>query len=86
MSAAQKGRTYRQYERLVKEMKQKKLKHRDIAELLGVSVYSVGRKLAGTAGNGHALHFSLEQACAIQERYFPEISVNELFKTKKYTL
>ena len=78
------SKTYRMYERLKDEIKAAGLRQSDIAEYIGVYPSNFCKMLFGKGGTGYRAHISLEQACAIQERFFPDISVNELFVTKEY--
>jgi len=45
-----------------------------LAEMLGIFPRTLSKKLKGDS------HFTVEEAITIQEQWFSEISVNELFK------
>ena len=65
------------YSRLITEMKAKKVSRNDIHELLQIHCNSVSNKLR------HRTSFTIDEAMKIQEHFFPECELSELFKTKK---
>jgi transcriptional regulator with XRE-family HTH domain len=83
---AKKGKTYKMYGRLLDEIKAAGLTQKEIAAFLGVDPSYLSCMIYGVHGNGCRCAISLERAIAIQERYFPELTVNELFETRAYTL
>lgn len=80
------GKVYYCYNVLAEEMKKKKIKQRDIAILLDEHECNISKKINGMYCSGYRAHFSLEEAIKIQEELFPDMSVNELFKTRAYTV
>ena len=87
MSMAQKGRTFGLYRRLKDEMKAKKLKQTEVARYIGVEQSHFSKQLMGyNSSTKCRCLISLEQAIKIQEKFFPELTVNELFETEEYTL
>lgn len=80
------GKVYYCYNVLAEEMKKKKIKQRDIAMLLDEHECNISKKIIGMYSSGYNAHFSLEEAIKIQEELFPDMSVNELFKTRAYTV
>jgi len=58
------------------EMAKRKVSIEDLASLLGVHRNSVANKLNGDSA------FSVEQSFAIQEAYFPDLSLKYLFSTE----
>lgn len=80
------GKVYYCYNVLAEEMKKKKIKQRDIAILLGEHECNISKKINGMYSSGYNVHFSLEEAIKIQEELFPDMTVNELFKTRAYTV
>ena len=78
------GKTYKMYERLIEEMKRAKIPKKRVAEYIEVAPSNFSKMLYGCGGKGARCSISLERAIAIQERFFPELSVNELFMTKEY--
>lgn len=83
---AKKGKTYKMYGRLLDEIAAAGLTKGEIARYLGVQPGNFSKMLYGCGGQGTRCAISLERAIKIQERYFPGVSVNELFKTKEYEL
>lgn len=80
------GKVYYCYNVLADEMKKKKINQRDIAILLDEHECNISKKINGMYSSGYNAHFSLEEAIKIQEELFPDMSVNELFKTRAYTV
>lgn len=58
------------------EMAKRKVSIEDLASLLGVHRNSVANKLNGDSA------FSVEQSFAIQETYFPDLTLKYLFSTE----
>ena len=83
---AKKGKTYKMYGRLLDEIKAAGLTKKEIAAFIGVEPSNFSCMIYGVHGNGCRCAISLERAIAIQEKYFPGVSVNELFKTNEYVL
>lgn len=79
------GKVYYCYNVLAEEMKKKKIKQRDIAILLDEHECNISKKINGMYSSGYNAHFSLKEAIKIQEELFPDMTVNELFKTRAYT-
>lgn len=80
-----KRRVYYCYYVLAEEMKKRKIKQRHIAKLLDEHDCNISKKINGMYSSGYNAHFSLEEAIKIQEELFPDMTVNELFKTRAYT-
>lgn len=80
------GKVYHCYNVLADEMKKKKIKQRDIAILLDEHECNISKKINGMYSSGYRAYFSLAVAIKIQEELFPDMSVNELFKTRAYTV
>lgn len=78
------GKVYYCYNVLAEEMKKKKIKQRDIAILLGEHECNISKNINGMYSSGYRAHFSLADAIKIQEAFFPELTVNELFKAQEY--
>ena len=79
--------TFKIYDRLKTEMKRKKITQKEICSYIGVSQSFFSKQLNGYNSSTQCkAYISLEQAITIQEKFFPELSVNELFTTKEYTL
>lgn len=79
------GKVYYCYNVLAEEMKKKNIKQRDIANLLDEHECNISKKINGMYSSGYNAHFSLEEAIKIQEELFPDMTINELFKTRAYT-
>ena len=62
------------YTNLIAKMKEKKVLNRDIQKLLGIHYNSVSNKV------NHKTCFTIDEAMKIQERFFPECELGELFK------
>lgn len=80
------SKVYYQYYVLANKPKEKGIPQKRVAELIGKWSTHVSRKINGVYDGGCRAHFSLEEAIKIQEEFFPEMTVNELFKTRGYTL
>lgn len=82
-----KGKTYYMYYVLAEKIREKGILQKEVAELIGTHPSYISRKINGVHScNGNRAHFSLIEAIKIQEEFFPEMTVNELFKTRAYTL
>lgn len=66
----------REYSRLLQEMKDKGVKHRDLETAIGIKRVALSRKLHCQIG----ARFSLEQAITIHEKLFPDVPIEVLFK------
>lgn len=64
------------YPYLVAEIKKRDIKNKDIAACLGINRQALHFKLSDKT-NGK---FSVEQAIQIKQAFFPDMSVEELFK------
>lgn len=63
------------YPNLVKEMAVRKITNTAIAELLNIHINSVSYKLSkGT--------FSIEECIKVRDKYFPDMKIENLFKTE----
>ena len=62
------------YDRLLKEMSNAGISLSDISKTTGLRYQAVSRKI-----NGHS-DFWLQEAFLIQKKYFPQITVEDLFK------
>ena len=66
---------FQEYTRLLNEMKARGIKNKDIQELLDINRQALSFKLHGRRN----ARFTVEQAMLIKEKFFPDISVEELF-------
>ena len=66
----------RGYSRLLIEIKNRGVRKKDIASYLGINRQALAFKLSGRRN----ARFTVEQAIQIKERFFPDMSVEELFK------
>lgn len=62
------------YSNLIAEMKAKKVSRSDIQKLLQIHSNSVSNKLK------HRTSFTIDEAMKIQEQFFPECELSELFR------
>lgn len=62
---------------LASEMKRRKIRKRDLAELLDVCDKSMFNKLYGYAP------ITWDEVCLIRTTYFPDLSSDELFRREK---
>ena len=62
------------YSNLIAEMKAKKVSRSDLQKLLQIHSNSVSNKLT------HKTRFTIDEAMKIQEQFFPECDLSELFK------
>ena len=65
-----------EYVRLNEEIRRRRIKCKDIQELLGINKQALSCKLHGRRN----ARFSVEQAIAVKEVFFPDLTVEELFK------
>lgn len=65
------------YPVLVGEMAKKKVTGESISKLLGIHRNSVYNKLHGESS------FTIEEALSIQNKFFPDWDINNLFQTEK---
>jgi hypothetical protein len=65
-----------EYTRLIEEIKSRGIKCKDIQELLNINKQALSCKLHGRRN----ARFSVEQAIAVKEMFFPDMTVEELFK------
>lgn len=61
------------YVNLKRELKKKKLYHRDIAEVLDLSVSAINQKMQGV------ISISIDEAFKIRDAFFPDKTVDYLF-------
>lgn len=66
----------KEYVNLLKEIKHCGVKHKDIQEELNISKTMLSRKIHGSR-NGK---FSVDEAIKIQQRFFPDKYIENLFK------
>lgn len=64
------------YARLLEEISKREIKHKAIQKELGIAKCTLSVKLHGKRNAS----FSLEQAIAIQQKFFPDVPIEELFK------
>lgn len=64
------------YTRLLEEISKREIKHKAIQKELGIAKCTLSVKLHGSRN----ANFSLEQAIAIQQKFFPDVPIEELFK------
>lgn len=64
------------YTRLIEEIKKRDIKCKAIQKALGLCKSSFSVKLHGKRNSS----FSLEQAIIIQQSFFPDVPIEELFK------
>ena len=63
-----------EYINLLSEIGKREIKHKAIQKELGISKAMLSRKLHGKN------NFSLDEAFVIKERFFPDMSIETLFK------
>lgn len=66
----------KEYERLLIEINCNGIKHKDIQEELNISKAMFSRKVHGSQN----AKFSVDEAIKIQQKFFPTIHVEDLFK------
>lgn len=64
------------YARLLEEISKREIKRKAIRKELGITKCTLSVKLHGRRNAS----FSLEQAIAIQQKFFPDVPIEELFK------
>lgn len=64
------------YTRLLEEISKREIKHKAIQKELGITKCTLSVKLHGKRNAS----FTLEQAIAIQQKFFPDVTIEELFK------
>lgn len=70
------GSMAKEYERLLIEINCHGIKHKDIQKELNVSKAMFSRKIHGSQN----AKFSVDEAIKIQQKFFPTIHVEDLFK------
>lgn len=66
----------REYTRLIEEISKRDIKCKAIQKALGLCKSAFSVKLHGKRNSS----FTLEQAITIQQRFFPDVPIEELFK------
>ena len=64
------------YTRLLEEISKREIKHKAIQKELGITKCTLSVKLHGKRNAS----FTLEQAIAIQQKFFHDVTIEELFK------